>query len=127
MSATLKLTHKAVGAEVRRAAYDVEIDGAQVGSVGMNDTLELPIELGRHTLQVHDGRKSSGTESFDAAEGETIAFRCTGKKVSPDLSGILHRSQAGVETRSRLSRRRRRGAHQHVVHRRPARLEVHAT
>ena len=83
MSAALRLTHKAVGAEVRRGAYDVVIDGEQVGSVEMNDTIELPIELGRHTLQVRDGRKSSSTESFDASEGETVAFRCTGKRFLP--------------------------------------------
>jgi hypothetical protein len=83
MSATLKLTHKAVGAEVRRGTYDAVLDGDRVGSVEMNDTLELPVELGRHTLQVRNGRMSSGTESFDAAEGEIVAFRCTGKRFLP--------------------------------------------
>ena len=83
MSATLELTHKAIGAEVRRGPYDVVVDGGRVGSVGMNDTIELPVERGRHTLQVHDGRKSSSTESFDAAEGEVVAFRCTGKRFLP--------------------------------------------
>ena len=83
MSATLELTHKATGAEVRRGAYDVVVDGGRVGSVGMNDTIELPVERGRHTLQVRDGRKSSSTEPFDAAEGEVVAFRCTGKRFLP--------------------------------------------
>jgi hypothetical protein len=83
MSATLKLTHKAIGAEVRRDTYDVVLDGDQVGSVEMNDTIEMPIEPGRHTLRVRNGRKSSGTESFDAAEGELVAFRCTGKRFLP--------------------------------------------
>jgi hypothetical protein len=58
MSATLKLTHKAIGAEVRRGTYDVALDGEQVGSVDMNDTIEIPVEPGRHTLQVSNGRKS---------------------------------------------------------------------
>ena len=80
MSATLKLTHKAIGAEVRRGAYDVVVDGERVGSVEMNDSIELPTGPGRHTLQVRNGRKSSSTETFDAVEGETIAFRCTGKR-----------------------------------------------
>jgi hypothetical protein len=83
MSATLELTHKAIGAEVRRGPYDVVVDGGRVGSVAMNDTIELPVERGRHTLQVRDGRKSSGTESFDAGEGEVVAFRCTGKRILP--------------------------------------------
>ncbi|HXA73017.1 MAG TPA: hypothetical protein VNV83_02115 [Acidimicrobiales bacterium] len=83
MSATLQLTHKAIGAEVRRDPYDVMVDGERAGSVKMNDTIEIPVEPGRHTLQVRDGRKSSSTESFDAAEGEIIAFRCTGKRFLP--------------------------------------------
>jgi hypothetical protein len=83
MSATLKLTHKAIGAEVRRGTYDVVVDGERVGSVEMNDTIEIPVEPGRHTLQVRNGRKSSSTETFDAAEGEIVAFRCTGKRFLP--------------------------------------------
>jgi hypothetical protein len=83
MSATLELTHKAIGAEVRRGTYDVVVDGKRVGSVEMNDTIEMPVEPGRHTLQVRDGRKSSSTKTFDAAEGEFIAFRCTGKRFLP--------------------------------------------
>ena len=79
MSATLKLTHKAIGVEVRRATYDVVVDGERVGSVEMNDTIEIPIEAGHHTLQVRNGRNLSRTLTFDAAEGQVVAFRCTGK------------------------------------------------
>jgi hypothetical protein len=83
MSATLKVTHKAIGAEVRRAAYDIEVDGRPVGSVEMNNTLEISVEPGRHTLQIRSGRKSSSTGTFDAAEGKVVAFRCTGKRFLP--------------------------------------------
>jgi hypothetical protein len=83
MAATLKLTHKAIGAEVRRGTYDIVLDGRPAGSVEMNDTIEIPIEPGRHALQVRNGRNSSGTETFEAAEGETVAFRCTGKRFLP--------------------------------------------
>ena len=83
MSATLKLTHKAIGVEVRRGPYDVAVDGKRVGSVEMNDTIEVPVEAGRHTLQIRDGRMSSGTETFDVAEGDSVAFRCTGKRFLP--------------------------------------------
>ena len=83
MPATLKLTHKAIGAEIRRGTYDIALDGERVGSVEMNDTFETPIEPGRHTLQVRSGRNSSRTTTFDAAEGEIVAFRCTGKTILP--------------------------------------------
>jgi len=83
MSATLTLTHKAIGAEVRRGTYDVMVDGVHAGSVEMNATIDIPLEAGRHTLQIHNGRKSSSMETFDAAEGEIITFRCTGKRFLP--------------------------------------------
>jgi hypothetical protein len=100
MSATLKLTHKAIGVEVRRGAFDVLVDGKRVGSVEMNDTIETPVEPGRHTLQVRNGRNSSRAQTFDAAEGEVVAYRCTGKRflplflasfVVPSLALKLHR------------------------------------
>ncbi len=83
MSATLKLTHKAIGAEVRRGPYDVVVDGERVGAVEMNDSIKLPVEPGRHTLQIRNGRESSSTETFDAAEDGIVAFRCTGKRFLP--------------------------------------------
>ncbi|HEX4257032.1 MAG TPA: hypothetical protein VH089_18215 [Streptosporangiaceae bacterium] len=83
MSATLKLTHKSIGAEVRRHPYDIVLDGKPVGSVAMNATFETPIEPGRHTLRVRSGRNSSRTQTFDAADGETVAYRTTGKSILP--------------------------------------------
>ena len=83
MAATLTLTHKAIGVEVRRGTYEVLVDGERVGSVAMNDTLELPVAPGRHTLQVRHGRDSSRTRTFDIADGERVAFRCTGKRFLP--------------------------------------------
>jgi hypothetical protein len=81
--ATLKLTHKAMGAEVRRGTFDVMVDGERVGSIEMNNTIDIPIEPGRHALQLRGGRNSSRTRTFEAAEGEIVAYRCTGKRFLP--------------------------------------------
>jgi len=83
MSATLKLTHKTIGAEVRRGTYDAMVDGKLAGSVELNETIDIPVEPGRHTLQVRNGRNSSRTKTFDAAEGEIVAYRCGGKSILP--------------------------------------------
>jgi|ERR1017187_6640716 hypothetical protein len=83
MTATLKVTHKAIGVEVRRGTYDIVVDGKPAGSLEMNDSIEMPIERGRHTLQVRSGQKSSRTQTFEAAESQTVAFRCTGKSFLP--------------------------------------------
>jgi hypothetical protein len=83
MTATLKMTHKAIGAEVRRGAYEILVDGQHAGSVEMNATIEIPLEPGRHTLQIRSGRNSSRTQTFETANNETVAFRCTGKSFLP--------------------------------------------
>ena len=83
MSATLTLAHKTIGVEVRRGAYDVVLDGERVGLVKLNDKFETPVEPGRHTLQVRSGRNSSRTKTFDAADGEIVSFRCSGKSILP--------------------------------------------
>jgi hypothetical protein len=83
MSATLQLTHKTIGVEVRRGPYEVLLDGKRVGSVALNDTFEIPIEPGRHTLKLRSGRNSSRTKTFDAAEDEMVSFRCSGKSILP--------------------------------------------
>jgi hypothetical protein len=83
MSATLKLTHKTIGVEVRPGAYDVVVDGKPAGSLELNETIDIPVEPGGHTLQVRDGRNSSRIKTFEAAEGETVAFRCSGKSILP--------------------------------------------
>ena len=83
MPATLKVAHKAIGVEVRRGTYDVVVDGTRAGSVELNGTFEMPVEAGHHTLQMRSGRNSSRTATFDAAEGQVVAFRCSGKSILP--------------------------------------------
>jgi hypothetical protein len=83
MTATLKMTHKAIGVEVRRGTYDVMVDGQRAGSLDMNDTIEIPVEAGRHVLQIRSGRNASRKRTFEVAEGQTVAFRCTGKSFLP--------------------------------------------
>ena len=79
----LKLVHKAIGVEVRRGTYDVMVDGKPAGSVEINEAIDIPVEPGRHILQVRNGRNSSRTKTCDVAEDEIAAFRCTGKSILP--------------------------------------------
>jgi hypothetical protein len=83
VTATLKMTHKAIGVEVRRGTYEIVVDGQGAGSLEMNDTIEIPVEPGRHTVKIHSGRNCSRTQTFEAAASQTVAFRCTGKSFLP--------------------------------------------
>jgi len=83
VSATLKVSRKTIGVEVRRGTYDVFVDGVRAGSIELHDTLETSIEPGRHTLQIRNGRNSSRVQTFDATEGEVVSFHCSGKSILP--------------------------------------------
>jgi hypothetical protein len=83
MPATLRLTHKTIGVEVRRGTYDAVVDGKLAGTLELNETIDIQVEPGRHTLQVRSGRNSSPTKTFDVAEGEIVSFRCSGKSILP--------------------------------------------
>jgi hypothetical protein len=83
MAATLRLVHKSIGVEVRRAPYEVIVDGRVAGSVAMNQSIDIPVDPGTHTLRLRSGRNSSRPRQFDVKEGETVAFRATGKAPLP--------------------------------------------
>ncbi len=83
MTATLTLAHTTIGAEVRRGVYEVLVDGTVAGSVELNQTVEIPVEPGRHTLKLRSGRNSSRTTTFEVADGEVARFRGTGKSILP--------------------------------------------
>ena len=83
MSATLRVSRKTIGVEVRRGAYDVFLDGVHVGSVALHETFERSVEAAHHTLQVRSGRNSSRTQTFDAVDDGEVAFQCGGKRLLP--------------------------------------------
>jgi len=83
VSATLSLTREGFGIELRRGTFNVNLDGQSVGSSKWHETVEVPVEAGHHTLQIRAGRYSSREHSFDAADGETVNFRCHGALVWP--------------------------------------------
>ena len=101
MSAELTLTRETPMAfELRRGVFDIEVDGKSVGSIKIHETVETPVEPGRHTLRIRAGRYSSREHAFDAADGETVNFRCHGAMVwpryvasivKPDLAIMLKR------------------------------------
>lgn len=83
MSATLNLKREGTIAELRRAPFEITLDGTTVGSIDRHGTFETPIEPGAHTLEVRAGRYSSQAESFAVADGDAINFRCYGGRLWP--------------------------------------------
>jgi len=72
MPATLKLIRKALGIELRRGLFDIQLDGRSVGSISRDQTVTAPLELGHHAVQIWKGRYASQELSFDVEDGETV-------------------------------------------------------
>jgi hypothetical protein len=84
MSAMLKVTHGVeLGFELRRGQFEVSVDGKSVGSLANHETVETPLEAGRHTIRMKRGRYSSRDQSFDVADGELVTFHCHGTRIWP--------------------------------------------
>lgn len=106
--ATLRVTRETSGVELRRGQFEIAVDGKSVGSVKRGETVETPLEPGRHTLRIRKGRYSSRGGSFDVADSEIVGFRCHGailwpryvaSLVKPDLGIWLKREKAGGHER----------------------------
>jgi hypothetical protein len=84
MSGTLRLTRETpFSFELRRGVFDIAVDGQTVGSIKIHETVDTPVEAGRHTLRMRAGRYSSRDHSFDLAEGDVISFQCHGAMIWP--------------------------------------------
>ena len=65
---------------MRRKPYTIEVDGQAVGAVEMNGTFETSVEPCTHTVRIRQGRKSSRLHTFDAVDGQSVAYHATGKR-----------------------------------------------
>jgi PEGA domain len=99
MSATLRLTRDGVGIELRRGTFDVCIDGTSVGQIKWQDPLEVPVQAGRHTLQIKAGRYSSRVLSIEVRDGDTLTFRCHGAMVWPRFVASIVKPDLAIALR----------------------------
>lgn len=83
MAATLRLTRRGAGIELRRGRFEITVDDRDVGSLDYQDTFATSVEPGQHTLRLRVGRYSSRVHVFDVADGEVAAFRCHAAMVWP--------------------------------------------
>lgn len=97
MSATLRLTRKHPLMELRRGSFEIQSDGERIGSIDkLDETVELPVESGHHTLRIRSGRYASQECSFDVADGEVVNFRTHGPLVWPVYVAAIFKPDLGI-------------------------------
>lgn|SRR5487761_2303312 len=99
VSATLRLERKAFGFELRRGSFVIYLDGLEVGSIESRNAIELPIEPGRHVVQLRVGRYSSASRPFEVSEGSMINFRCHGARFWPTYLATAVKPELGIALR----------------------------
>jgi hypothetical protein len=99
MAATLILTRQDKLIELWRFPFSVTVDGANVGSIERDRSIETPVEPGQHTLRLRGGRYSSAARSFDVADGDTISFRCHGADLWPRFVASLVKPDLAISLR----------------------------
>src|SRR5580658_8458939 len=88
-TATVRLSRKRGGVLYRHRDFPVVIDGDVVGSIVVEEAVDIPIEPGHRVLRLGSGRHRSPELTFDAAEGETIGFTCRGAAFWPQWLAAL--------------------------------------
>lgn len=84
MAATLTLNREtSMLMELRRATFEITLDGTHLGTIDPHQTFETPVQPGHHQLQVRTGRYTSPLRPFDVTDEGTVSFRCSGARIWP--------------------------------------------
>jgi hypothetical protein len=100
MTAELRLSRQWGSYIVRGKNWQVIVDGKAVGSIGHRQTVELPVDLGEHTLRVKASERYISRERrFEATDGQVVSFRCHGPLAWPWLLAALIKPSLWVTLR----------------------------
>ena len=87
-TATLMLSRKWGGIDTR--TWQIIIDGNTAGEIGKQQTVELPVGPGRHTLRLRSSQRFVSPErSFEATGGQVIRFSCRAAMFWPRMLAAL--------------------------------------
>lgn len=89
MATTLKLTRR-WGSVTDRGKWQIILDGEAAGSIAKSETVEIPVEPGRHTLRVKRSQRFLSKErSFEARDGDLVSFSCRSTMLWPQYIAAL--------------------------------------
>ena len=85
-AATIKISRQGGGSGGSHSgrAWQVVIDGGSIDSLTNNETIDLPVEAGLHTVRVTSRRFLGSPEvSVEVPEGQVVRFSCRGRPRHP--------------------------------------------
>jgi hypothetical protein len=87
--ATLRLSRGYAGNPIsgllsgKNERWNIALDGRVVGQLAYEETVEVSVVPGHHSLRLGQGRHLSPRRSFDVADGEVVSYRCHGPRFPP--------------------------------------------
>jgi hypothetical protein len=99
--ATLSLSRSGSGLGIGlwKEAWKITLDGAVVGEIAHQETVEVAVRPGRHSLRLGEGRHVSPERSFDVAPAEVVSFRCHSPRVWPQMAAALIKPDLWISLR----------------------------
>jgi ABC-2 type transport system ATP-binding protein len=88
-AATFRISRQSGGSGTSQGgrAWQVLIDGSVVGSIPNNETIDLSVDAGHHTVQVSSMRfLGSPKESLEVADGQVIGLACRRRARHPFIA-----------------------------------------
>jgi len=96
MPATLILTRKGAGIELRRGPFDIQLDGRSMGTISFDQTVTTPLEPGHHSVRIRKGRYASHELAFDVKEDEVVNLRTHGAMLWPRYVASLMKPDLAI-------------------------------
>jgi hypothetical protein len=69
----------------RNEGWDIALDGKVVGTIAYQETVEVAMPPGHHTLRLGEGRHVSQQLSFEVADDEAVSYECHGPRLWPRM------------------------------------------
>lgn len=89
--ATLRLSRTWAGNPVsgvlsgRSEAWNIALDGKVVGTIAYQETVEVAMTPGHHTLRLGGGRHLSQQRSFEVGSDKSVSYQCNGPRFWPRM------------------------------------------
>ena len=87
--ATLRLSRGYAGNPIsglltgKSERWDIAVDGRVVGQLAYQETVEVSLMPGHHTLRIGQGRHRSPERSFEVGDDEVVNYQCHGPRYPP--------------------------------------------
>lgn len=72
-----------------REEWNIALDGKVVGAIAPQETVEVAMAPGHHTLQLGQGRHLSRQRSFEVAGDEAVSYQCHRPRLWPFILAAL--------------------------------------